>query len=77
MVPKDLIEPSVPLGAKLTVEGSTPELLKFDAGVRSGNRALGLDPRPSKSGLPPTAFVAQVANISVTSCAAPTRSWAR
>ncbi|MGO8955715.1 MAG: hypothetical protein ACLP1W_02690 [Rhodomicrobium sp.] len=65
MVPKDLIEPSVPLGAKLTVEGSTPELLEFDAGVRSGNRALGLKAQQVRAAA--TAFVAQVANISVTS----------
>lgn len=65
MVPEDLIEPPATQGAKLIVEGPTEERLKFDAGVRAENRALRLKAAQVKAAA--TAFIAQVANISVTS----------
>ncbi len=65
MVPDNLIDPPGAPGAKLIVEGSAVERLKIDAGVKSGNRALRLKAAQVKATA--TAFIAQIANISVTS----------
>lgn len=65
MVPEDLIEPQVSQGAKLAVEGTAPELLKFDAEVKGENRALRLKAAQLKATA--VAFVAQIANVPVTS----------
>ena len=65
MVPEDLIGPPAAQTAKLSVTGSTKDRLKFDAEVRAGNRALRLKAVQAKAAA--TAFIAQIANISVTS----------
>ena len=65
MVPEDLIEPPIAQSAKLVVNGSTGERLKFDAGIRAENRALRLKAAQVKAAA--TAFIAQIANISVSS----------
>lgn len=64
-VPEDLIEPQVAQGAKLVAEDPAPELLKFDAGARDENRALRLKAEQVKAAA--IAFIAQLANVSVTS----------
>ncbi len=64
LVPDDLIEMPPHSAEKLALEGTTPELLKFDAAARAENKALRLKAAQFKATL--SAFIGQIANVSLT-----------